>query len=288
MHPPHIRHTVIVLYFEGDLMKQVCIALGSPEKFVKLGDFNIKVRDQSMNVYYNIDLGDNKTKMFDLNSGIQKNVEEAHQSFHSSGLSHTKMEAKGAALCKGQTSDGSPMNDVEKTPLILGIESFHLDAAPKSAHTYDPSTVFLSPPNKIERYSILWLWMPVNAERSIHPRWFYKNFIGNSAEYGTFQTAGIGDLAIELETQTVVVVNGWEIRALFLKFLIPFMKRNVMLQHPKGVSQVWRSHVFVDPHLPLSEMVGRVALGKKPVLFTGPYHISPEAKTPMPWAKKKK
>lgn len=73
-------------------MKQIYIALGTPEKFVKVGDFNVKVRDQSMSVYYNMDLGDNRTKMFDLNSGTEKNVKEAHQSFHTSGNSHTKME----------------------------------------------------------------------------------------------------------------------------------------------------------------------------------------------------
>lgn len=269
-------------------MKQVYIALGTPEKFVKVGDFNVKVRDQSMSVYYNMDLGDNRTKMFDLNSGIEKNVEEAHQSFHTSGKSHTKMEAKGAKLCKGQTSDGSPMNDPDKTPLILGLESFHFDIAPKSVGAYDPSTTFLSPSNRAERYSILWLWMPTAAARSIHPRWFYRNFIGSIAEYGTFQTGGIGDLAIGLEAQTVVAVNGWEIRALFLKSLMPSMSYDVMLRHPKGIDQVWRSHIFVDPHLPLSEMVGNVALGKKPVLFTGSYHISPEARTPMAWAKQKR
>lgn len=215
-------------------MKQVYVALGNSEKFAKIGNFNIKVRDQSMNVYYNMDLGDNRTKMFDLNSGIEKDLDPAHQSFHSSGWSHTKMEANGSQLHKGQTSDGSPMNDPEKTPLILGIESFHFDAAPKSVGIYNPSTVFLCPLNKAERYSILWLWMPIDAARSIHPRWFYKNFIGNNAKYGTFQTAGIGDLSIGLEAQTVVAINGWEIRALFLKSLMPLMRYDVMLQHPKG------------------------------------------------------
>lgn len=269
-------------------MKQIYIALGIPEKFVKVGDFNVKDRDQSMSVYYNMDLGNNRTKMFDLNSGTEKNVEEAHQSFHTSGKSHTKMEAKGAKLHKGETSDGSPMNDQEKTPLILGLESFHFDVAPTSVGAYDLSTVFLSPPNGDARYSILWLWMPASEARSIHPRWFYRNFIGNNAEHGTFQTAGIGDLAIGLETQTVVEVKGWEIRALFLKSLMPTMSHDVMLRHPKGIDQVWRSHIFVDPHLPLSEMVGNVALRKKPVLFTGAYHISPEARTPMAWAKQKR
>lgn len=269
-------------------MKQVYIALGTPEKFVKVGNFNVKVRDQSMSVYYNMDLGNHRTKMFDLNGRIEKNVEEAHQSFHTSGKSHTKMESKGLKLNKGETSDGSPMNDPEKTPLILGVESFHYDVAPSSVEVYDLNTVFLSPSNGETRYSILWLWMPASEPRSIHPRWFYRNFIGRNAEYGTFQTAGIGDLAIGLEAQTIMAVNGWEIRALFLKSLMPSMIHDVMLRHPKGIDQVWRSYIFVDPHFPLSEMVGKVALEKKPVLFTGSYHISPEARTPMAWAKKRR
>lgn len=269
-------------------MNQVYVALGTPEVFVKLGNFNVTVRNQSMNVYYNMDLGDNRTKIFDLDKGTEVNTEKAHQSFHASGQSHTKMEAEGARLDKGETSDGSPMNDLDKVPLILGIESFHLNAAPKSSGAYDLNTVFLSPSNKAERFSILWLWMPTNEAKSIHPRWFYRNFLGNFAGYGTFQTAGIGDLAIGLETETLMTVNGWEIRALFLKSLMPSMNHNVMLQHPKGVDQAWRSHKFVDSHLPLAEMIGNVALGKRPVLFTGPYRIASDARTPMAWAKQKR
>lgn len=269
-------------------MNQVYIALGSPEKFVELGDFYVKVRDQSMDVYYNMDCGDHRTKMFDLNSGTYKNVEEAHQSFHSSGRSHMKEEKKGTQLIKGQTSDGSAMNDPDKTPLILGIESFHFDVAPTRRRAHDPSTVFLSPPNGDARYSILWLWMPTTEARAIHPRWLYRNFIGSIAEYGTFQSAEIGDLAIVLETQTILTVNGWEIRALFLKSLMPLMTCDVMLEHPKGIDQAWRSHVFIDPHLPLSKMMEDAALRKRPILLTEPYHISPEAKTPMAWAKQKR
>lgn len=48
---------------KGVLMKeQVHLALGTPQKFVQLGNFCVKVRDQSMNVYYNMDLGNSKTK----------------------------------------------------------------------------------------------------------------------------------------------------------------------------------------------------------------------------------
>lgn len=269
-------------------MNQVYIALGTPEKFAKLGDFNVKVRDQSMNVYYNMDLGNNRQKMFDLNSGIEKNVEKMHRSFHSSGRSHMKEEEDGKQLIKGETSDGSPMNDPDKTLLILGVESFHFDVAPVESGAYDPGTVFLSPPNGIDRYSILWLWAPATDNKTIHPRQFYRNSIGHIAEFSTFQTGELGDLAITLETTTVLAVNGWEIRALFLKALLPLANYNVMLEHPGGVDQAWRSHVLVDSHLPLSAMLIPAAASKKPLLLPAPYHIAPESRSPMAWAKQKK
>ncbi|NGX36549.1 MAG: hypothetical protein K1000chlam1_01395 [Candidatus Anoxychlamydiales bacterium] len=268
-------------------MNQVYIALGFSEKFVKLGNFRVKVRDQSMNVYYNMDYGNNRTNMFDLNSGTYKNIENVHRSFHSSGRSHMKEEEKGVQLIKGQTSDGSAMNDLDKTALILGIESFVLDGVPMGEGTCDPNTLFLISPNGATRYSILWLWMPTAEAKAIHPRLFYINYIGNNAKYYTFQTAGMGDLASMLETQTVLTVNGWDIRALFLKSLLPLMTRDVMLENPKGIDPAWRSSVFVDSHLPLSEMMSVEALRKKPVLMTEPY-IHPKARGPMAWIKYKR
>jgi hypothetical protein len=61
------------------MKKQVYLALGTPQKFVQLGNFCVKVHDQSMNVYSNMDLG----------SGTYKNMETAHRSFHSSGHSQS-------------------------------------------------------------------------------------------------------------------------------------------------------------------------------------------------------
>lgn len=59
------------------MKEQVYLALGTPQKFVQLGNFCVKVRDQSMHVYYNMDLGNSKTKFFDLSSGTYKNMEAA-------------------------------------------------------------------------------------------------------------------------------------------------------------------------------------------------------------------
>ena len=106
-------------------------------KICSVGKFCVKVRDLSMNVYYNMDLGNSKTKVFDLSSGTYKNMETAHRSFHSSGHSHMKEKADGKKLFKGEICDGSPMNDPDKTPLILGVESFHFDVAPLGNAAYD-------------------------------------------------------------------------------------------------------------------------------------------------------
>jgi hypothetical protein len=268
------------------MKEQVHLALGTPQKFVQLGNFCVKVRDQSMNVYYNMDLGNSKTKVFDLSSGTYKNMETAHRSFHSSGHSHMKEEEGGKKLFKGEICDGSPMNDPDKTLLILGVESLHFDVAPLGNAAYDPSTVFLSPPNGINRYSILWLWAPATDKKTMHPRHFYGNFIDDKRN--TFQTGELGDLAITLETTTVLAINGWEIRALFLQSLLPLANHNILLNHPKGIDQAWRSHVFVDSHLPLSAMLRLAAQKKKPLQLPAPYHIAPEARSPMAWAKQKK
>lgn len=57
------------------LMKeQVHLALGTSKKSVQLGNFCVKVRGPSTNVYYNMDLGNSKTKVFDLSSGTYMDV----------------------------------------------------------------------------------------------------------------------------------------------------------------------------------------------------------------------
>lgn len=266
--------------------EQVYIALGTPQKFVKLGNLCVRVRSRSMHLFYNMDCGDHKAKMFDVDNGSYENNENLHWSFHADGHGHMKKGKKN--FFKGQTSDGSPMNDPEKTLLILGIETFYLDAAPTNEGSCEVGTLFLSPPNESDRYSVLWLWAAATDSKKIHPRMFYKNFIGKHAEYGTFQSGNIGDLAMSLEAQTVLAVNEWEIRVLFLKGLLPVMTREVVLKHPKGEERAWRSYVFVDFHLPLDQMLGLVAAKKKPILLAGSYEIAPEARTPMAWGRKKK
>ena len=71
-------------------MNQAFIALGSQEKFARLGDFNVTVNGDEVDLYYNLDLGDHRTSMFDIDSGTYKNLAKAHHSFHYSGRGHFK------------------------------------------------------------------------------------------------------------------------------------------------------------------------------------------------------
>lgn len=269
-------------------MNRKHIALGSPEKFAKLGDFNATVKGDSIDVYYNLDLGNHRTNMFDMNSGTYKNLEKAHHSFHYSGQGHLKeTSGRGARpLFKGHISDGSVLNDPDMNPLILGMESFFFDLG-AVIDSVEQTTVFLQPPTGIKQYSILWLWMPAAASKIIHHRWFYVNLWETHGGYNTFRTAAIADMAITRETQTIATVGEWEVRALFLKRLLPVMSQGVILVHPKGIERPWRAFISLDAHLPLSEMVNLEALRKKPLITTEPHYIAEEAKTPWAWVKLK-
>ncbi len=86
-------------------MSKVFVALGSQEKFAKLGDFSLTSKDGKMNLYYNIDLGDHRFSMYDVDSRVYKNLNELHRSFHYSGLGHTKETSESDKLLAGQVSD---------------------------------------------------------------------------------------------------------------------------------------------------------------------------------------
>ncbi len=291
IHPPHILHTRkegrrAETNPKGWFMNQVHIALGTPEKFIKLGDFNVTVKGNAMDAYYNVDLGDHRARMFDVNSATYKNLEKAHQSFHHSGQSHMKVGPGRHKVFVGHISDGSALNDLEMNPLILGMESFFFDVA-AMAGICEPDTLFLNPPNGATKYSILWLWVPATDPQKIHHRWFHVNLWGSHSGYDTFQTAGLGDLAITCDMKTVLTVNGWEIRALFLKPLLPVMTHGVVLCHPKGIEEAWRAYVFLDAHFPLSQMLNLEATRRRPVLITEPYQIPAKARTPWALVKQK-
>ena len=267
-------------------MNKTYIALGTPEKFAKLGNFNITVDDDAMDLYYNLDLGDHRTSMFDVKTGTYKNMKKTHHSFHHSGQGHLKETTGrlGKPLFIGHISDGSVLNDPNMNPLILGIESFFFDLG-KTTGIVEQNTLFLQPPTGVEQYSILWSWMPAAASKAIHPRWFHVNLWEAQGVYNTFRTAAIADMAITRETQTILSVNGWEVRALFLKALLPVMTQGVILAHPKGMERPWRAWAPLDAHLPLSQMIKLEALGKRPLITTETHRIAEEAKTPWAWVK---
>lgn len=93
-------------------MNRMFIALGSQEKFARLGDFHLTVNDSQMDLYYNLDLGDHRTSMFDTDSGTYKDLTKTHHSFHYSGQGHFKeTRGRGARpLFVGHISDGSDLN----------------------------------------------------------------------------------------------------------------------------------------------------------------------------------
>jgi len=270
-------------------MNKTYIALGNPEKFANLGNFNVTIKDDIMDVYYNLDLGDHRASMFDVSSGIYKDLEKIHHSFHYSGQGHLK-EKLGGRVRKhliGHISDGSVLNDPDMNPLILGVESFFFDLAAATG-LIEQNVVFLQPPTEVKQYSILWLLMPASASKTIHPRWLYVNLWGTHESYYTFSTAALTDIAITSETQTILTINDWEIRALFLKKLLPVLTQGVTLVHPKGMERPWRAWASLDAHLPLSQMVNHEAQSKRPLITTEPPIIPEEAKTPWTWVKKQK
>ena len=267
-------------------MSRTYVALGSPEKFMKLGDFNVVSKGEKLDVYYNLDVGDQRQRMFNVNNGTYKNLEKAHHSFHYSGQGHMKEEPGVDKHFLGYISDGSVLNSSSMDPLILGIESYFFDIAAGEGN-YEQDTLFLSPPSELAQYSILWLWVPATYPQKIHSRYWHVNLWGRMDGYNSVQTAALHDMAVSLEMKTISTVNGWEIRALFLKSLLPAMIPGVILSHPKGVDQVCRSWTSTDVHLPFSQMLKFEAIKKKPILTTGRYQIPEKSRTPGVWIKQK-
>ena len=186
----------------------------------------------------------------------------------------------------GQISDSSMLNSSTMDPLILGVESFFFDIA-ASERNFEQDTLFLNPPSDAVQYSILWLFVPSTYPQKIHPRLIYMNLWSRNVGCYTVQTAALADMAISCDMQTILKVNGWEIRALFLKSLLPVMAQGVILSHPKGIQLGWRAGVFLDVHLPLSEMLKLEATKKKPIFITESHQISSASSTPMAWVKQK-
>lgn len=241
-----------------------------------------------MDLYYNLDLGDHSTSMFDVNSGTYKDLEKAHHSFHYSSRVHFKESTKRGTrpLFIGHISDRSVLNNQERDPLILGVESFFFDIG-ATMSIVEKGTIFLQPPTEAKQYTIIWLWMPATASKAIYPRWLYVNLWEARGGYDWVRTACVADMAITLETRTILTVNGWEVRALFLKPLLPVMSQGVILVHPKGKECPWRAYATLDAHLSLAQMVHFEACKRKPLICTEPPRIAEEAKTPAAWVKLK-
>lgn len=116
-------------------MTKVKIAIGSQQKPIPLGTFNCTRKNGEINAYYNMDLGQNKQKMFSVTNNAYKDLRKLHFSFHHSGQGHLKESSGYETTQKGLFSDGSTLINQEEDLGILGIESIDLTLSPPGSAT---------------------------------------------------------------------------------------------------------------------------------------------------------
>lgn len=148
----------------------------------------------------------------------------------------------------------------------------------------------LTPPGYPSRFSILWLFAHSSYPEILPNRMLWVNLWGYERQFYRVQTASLSDILITPKAETVLSVNGWSIRACFLKTLLPiFNKSNkdITLVHPKGQELPWRAFTFVDAHLPLSDVI-KAQAEKKPIILTTNKPLVLEASShPSAWVKYK-
>lgn len=262
------------------------LAINSPNGPISIGNFRSAL-DKELNIYYNIDLGHHKEAMYDTNQRNYKNLRKIHFSLHDSGQGHLKPQKGIEKLQKGNLSDGSKLLATEEEDLtIVGLESFYLERAPSpcfsdSLQVLDPGSIFSS-------YSILWIFVHTSYPENLPNRMMWVNLWGHEKGFYRVQTASLSDILITPKTQTVLSVEGWSIRACFLKTLLPIFNmdyRDITLIHPKGQELPWRAFTFVDAHLPLSNII-KAQAQKKPIVLTTHKSLTSEASAhPSAWVK---
>lgn len=262
-------------------MNKINVALGSREKFVKLGNFNMKFKNDTVNLYYNMDCSNNLLIKFDGKSHTYC-LNEIHQSFHYSGQCHIKEKGKKEKLSVGTISDSSVLNTPSMDPLILGIESFF--NIPFSKDMSEKNTIFL---NLSSGNSILWLLVPAIYSRKVLPRLFYKNkiFFNFHDSFDAIQTISLNDMLITEDMKTILTVNGWEVRALFLKSLLSTMIPNTITWHLRNIEKPWRAWSYLDQQLSLDQMMQNEFIKRKLILIPKGYQIPKTAQSPMNWVK---
>ncbi len=265
-------------------MKKVKLAVGSQQQPISLGTLNCTEDDGKVNIYYNIDLGQNKKKLFNVVNGSYEDLQKFHASFHHSGQGHLKPKIGSETIQKGFLSDGSTLINPEQDFTILGIESIYLDYAP--SHGQSEDNLVLSPPSICSQYSILWLLVPPWHPCILPNRMLWANFWEKSWDIYRVQTASLSDILISHQLTKILTVIDWCVCACFLNTLLPFLGNNcVTLVHPKGQEQPWRAFTFIDAHLPLAQMIKTRALTKPKILTSHKPFASKKSEHPSAWVK---
>lgn len=268
---------------------KVRVAIGPSQHPILIGNFRSTLKNGELNIYYNIDLGQNKKKIFDCIGRKHEDLSKIHHSLHASGQSHLKLKKSREKLQKGFLSDGSKLinAEVEENLTIFGLESFFIDRAPLAG---DPANdlIILDPPNSCSCYSILWLFVHSSYPKNLSNRMFWVNLWRQEKDVYSVQTASLSDILFTHETFTVLTANNWSIRACFLKTLLPILDTNnnsISLIHPKGQELPWRAFTFVDAHLPLSNII-KAKAATKPIILTTKKSLESKASiNPTAWIK---
>lgn len=265
-------------------MKKVKLAVGSQQKPISLGTLNFTKNNGEVNIYYNINLGQNKRKLFNVVNESYEDLQKLHASFHHSGQGHLKTKKCSKTIQKGFMSDGSSLINSEQNIAFLGIESIYLNYAPSPGRLEE--NMILAPTNNWSQYSILWLFVPPWHSCVLPNRMLWVNLWEKTNDVFRVQTASLSDILLTHQVTKVLTVFDWSVCVCFLNTLLPIMDNNdITLVHPKGQEKPWRAFTFVDAHIPLSEMVKVRAL-KKPKILTSHKPFTPKkSEHPSAWVK---
>ncbi len=266
-------------------MNKARIAVGTKENHALLGNFNITNNGNQLDIYYNIDVGSHREKIYNADTGFYEDLTELHRSFHNSGKGHTKRFHKDSKQDFGLTSDESRLTNQEEDPLILGIESFNFKEAPiQFTNEYD---VLLNKPEKYSKFSILWFFLPQGHSDDLPYRMIWGNFWGKFNAMDYVRTASLSDILVSHKMDSVLTVKGWRVCACYLKTVLPIMSTNFRILHPKGEEYPWRALSFVDAHIPLANMIKSASQLKRPILTSHRPWIAENAASPLSFVKQK-
>lgn len=261
------------------------IGVTSQEGLISLGNWKVSLKNGETDLYYNIDLGSNSKDFFNSDLKRYEDHRNLHWSFHHSGEGHLKQKKGPLKIFEGQLSDQSNLISLEPDILILGIESIFPNRAPL---TRKENLTILTPEYFLERYSILWMLVPDTFPDVLPHRLLWVNLWDQKPKANTVRTASLSDILISFKTQAILKMNGWCLRACFIKKILPVLEnggQDIIIVHPRGKELPWRAFVFIDVHLPLSEMIKSSGVNKQPIIVPYRPFSSYYAPHPSAWIK---